>query len=129
MLADLSVVRGTYVAGEIIGMTPHMHTLGTRLSAMLTRADGSAQCMIDVPEWDFEWQLDYGYATPELYGPDDMLTVSCEYDNSPANQPYLNGEQLPPRDVTWGEGSLDEMCLNYVWFRYPREDFLAANMQ
>jgi hypothetical protein len=57
---------------------------------------------------------------------EDTLTVRCEYDNSPANQSLLNGQRIQPRDVTWGEGSLAEMCLNYVWFRFNRADFLAA---
>ena len=125
-LSRLSSVNGRYLAGEIIGMTPHMHTLGTRLSSTLTRTDGSESCMIDVPNWDFEWQLDYAYAKPDTYAADDTLIVRCEYDNSPANQPFLNGERIQPRDVTWGEGSLAEMCLNYVWFRFERDAFLAA---
>ena len=40
--------------------------------------------------------------------------ATCAYDNSAANQPVINGEHVEPRDVTWGEGTLDEMCLLYV---------------
>ncbi len=128
-LSRLSSVNGRFLAGEIIGMTPHMHTLGTRLSSTLTRTNGSESCMIDVPNWDFEWQFDYSYATPTTYGANDTLSVRCEYDNSPAHQPMLNGERIQPRNVTWGEGSLAEMCLNYVWFRYDRDAFVAARQQ
>jgi Copper type II ascorbate-dependent monooxygenase, C-terminal domain len=124
-MSQLSTVDGAYVQGEIVGMTPHMHMLGTRLSATLLRAGGD-ECMIDVPDWDFEWQLDYAYAEPTSYDRADELTVRCEYDNSAANQPLIDGLPIAPRDVTWGEGSLDEMCLNYVWFRYERSAFLAA---
>lgn len=125
-MSQLSTVNAKYVPGEIIGMTPHMHTLGSRLSAMLTRPDGTTQCMIDVPKWNFEWQLDYSYAKTETYAAEDMLSVRCEYDNTAEHQPVLNGQRIQPRDVTWGEGSLDEMCLNYVWFRYDRAAFLTA---
>lgn len=126
LMTQLSLVNGRFIYGEIIGMTPHMHTLGTRLSARMNRADGSTQCLIDVPVWDFEWQLDYSYAQPELFAPEDSITVTCEYDNSAENQPVLDGERLAPRNVGFGEGSLDEMCLNYVWFRYDRSSFLGA---
>lgn len=119
-------IGGTYVQGEIIGMTPHMHNLGTRLSSQIIRADGTTDCMVDVPNWSFEWQLDYLFGTPVSYGPGDTLTVRCEYDNSPENQAVINGQQVTPRNVTWGEGSLDEMCLNYVWVRYPRQAFFDA---
>jgi hypothetical protein len=119
-------VGGTYIAGEIIGMTPHMHSLGTRLSSEIVRADGTRECMVDVPNWSFEWQLDYLFRAPVTYGTGDRLTIKCEYDNSPENQPVINGEQVTPRNITWGEGSLDEMCLNYVWVRYPRQAFFDA---
>jgi hypothetical protein len=119
-------VGGTYIAGEIIGMTPHMHSLGTRLSSEIVRADGTRSCMVDVPNWSFEWQLDYLFNTPVTYATGDRLTIKCEYDNSPENQPVINGEQVTPRNITWGEGSLDEMCLNYVWVRYPRQAFFDA---
>jgi len=42
------------------------------------------------------------------------LRLTCRYDNSPDNQPIVNGEQVAPRDVRWGEGTLDEMCLLYM---------------
>lgn len=124
---ELSAVGGSFMAGEIVGMTPHMHNLGIKLDVKLTRPDGTEECLVNVDEWAFEWQFDYMYR-PDAYvavGPDDVLTVTCMYDNSPEHQPVINGEQLQPRYVTWGEGSLDEMCLNYVWFRYPREAYFA----
>lgn len=121
-----SSVSGTYVQGEIVGMTPHMHMFGTNIRERILRADGSEECMVQVPNWDFEWQLDYPFVEPAQYGPDDRLVLECTYDNSSVNQPTLNGKRITPQDVTWGEGSFDEMCLNYVWFRYPRDAFLAA---
>ena len=50
------------------------------------------------------------------------LIVRCEYDNSPANQPFLNGERIQPRDATWGEGSArrDVPELRLVPLRAPR---------
>lgn len=124
-MSRLSAVNGNYVPGEIIGMTPHMHGLGTRLSVKLNDGHEDA-CMVDVPNWDFEWQLDYSFTEPHAYEPEQMLTVRCEYDNGPDNQPILDGMRIAPRDVGWGEGTLDEMCLNYVWLRFERSAFAAA---
>lgn len=39
------------------------------------------------------------------------MRVTCRYDNSAAKQPIVNGKQLPPHYVVWGEGTGDEMCL------------------
>jgi hypothetical protein len=107
-------------------MTPHAHQLASRMSATLVRADGSTECMIDVPDWDFHWQLDYMYTEGLAFGPDDQLNVQCEFDNTPENQTVIDGVRLEPREVTWGERSVDEMCLHYIWMRYDRVAFLAA---
>ena len=32
----------------------------------------------------------------------------------PANQPIVNGEQIEPNNVEWGDGTLDEMYLLYT---------------
>jgi len=116
----------TYVQGEIIGMTPHMHNLGTKISATLRRATGASECLVNVPAWAFEWQLDYLFAAPLAYASGDQVQLSCTFDNSAEHQPVVLGQRVEPRNVSWGEGSLDEMCLTHVWFRYPREAFLAA---
>jgi hypothetical protein len=87
---------GTIPSGfELIGMFPHMHGLGT--SIQLERADGS--CLIDVPEWDYHWQLTYFLDSSQTLGLTDELRVRCGFDTRGVNQ-----------SVTWGEGSLDEMC-------------------
>ncbi|HMJ12031.1 MAG TPA: hypothetical protein VK524_11490 [Polyangiaceae bacterium] len=119
-------VGGTFIRGEIIGQSPHMHALGTRLTVTKRDAAGSSACLVDVPRWDFEWQMDYLYAPSSFvsYEPGDTLTVRCEYDNTPGNQPVVGGSRLEPRNVTWGEGTHDEMCLNYVWMRHARADYL-----
>jgi hypothetical protein len=129
-LASMSLIgpRSTFVPGEIIGQTPHMHQIGTRLHVTRTDAAGTDSCMVDVPRWNFEWQMDYFYdpAAAVPFAQTDSLTVECDYDNSPGNQPVLNGQKLQPRQITWGEGSFDEMCLNYVWLRYDRDAYLSA---
>lgn len=114
--------------GEIVGMTPHMHMLGSRFSVTLKRAGGEDSCLVDIPRWDFEWQLDYLYPSSAriAYEPGDTITLRCQYDNSPENQAIVDGERRVSRNVTWGEGTFDEMCLNYVWLRYSRESYLAA---
>ena len=97
-------------------VTGHMHLLGKRLKVEVIRADGAEECALELPEWDFEWQQAYQLPDDDriTLAPGDGLRLSCTYDNSAENQPVVNGEQQEPRDVTWGEGSLDEMCLTYL---------------
>ncbi len=94
----------------------HEHLLGKKGRVEIVRAGGApATCLLDVPRWDFHWQRSYRLATPVVFNPGDQLKVSCEWDNSPANQPVVNGAQQAPRDVNWGEGTGDEMCLGVVY--------------
>jgi len=99
-----------------IGVIPHMHTLGKSLNVTLERWNGDTECLADVPDWDFNWQQYFAYDESDFIrgGLGDTLKLECVFDNSPENQPVVNGVQQTPVDVTWGEGTLDEMCLNYV---------------
>ena len=103
---------------RLIGVTPHMHTLGTKIGAELLRQDADpsdAECLVDIPSWDFNWQQSYMFADGEEVDVKrgDRWRLTCVYDNTAGNQPTVNGEKLEPRMVTWGEGTLDEMCLTY----------------
>jgi hypothetical protein len=102
-----------WVISEVAG---HMHLLGRSIKMEKVRADGSTECLLDIPDWDFNWQTFYRLPEDQWMrvAPGESLQMTCVYDNSPENQPVVNGERLDPRDVRWGEGTLDEMCLTYV---------------
>ena len=106
---------------EIVAVTPHMHVLGKSISVEVERVDGSNTCLVDIPDWDFNWQQAFTFRPGEsvLLYPGDSVKLTCVYDNSAGNQPTVNGEQLEPRDVGWGEGTLDEMCLNFMTIKKP----------
>lgn len=109
------------VGARIIGASPHMHTLGVSIRSEIDHADGETSCVVDIPSWDFNWQQFYQFK-PEAFvtiAPGDVQQLTCVYNNSAANQPVVNGEQIEPRDVRWGEGTLDEMCLNYLVLDAP----------
>lgn len=89
----------------------HMHTLGTRATASIVRADGSRECLLQIDDWNFHWQGSYGLRTPPTFQRGDQLRVECHWDNTVANQPIVGGQPRTPTDVYWGEGTGDEMCL------------------
>lgn len=92
----------------------HMHMLGTSIKMELLRSDGSSQCLLDIPHWDFHWQGSYQFEQPVAVKAGDQVKITCVWDNSPENQPIVDGKRQEPRTVTWGDGSLDEMCLGYL---------------
>jgi hypothetical protein len=104
---------------EIIGVSPHAHMIAKRLTAKLDRG-GEELCLTDVPDWNFEWQLDYIFKEPLPLQVGDVVRVTCDYDNTPSNQPTVDGvKRQTPITVVPGEGSTDEMCLHYIWLRRP----------
>ena len=56
-----------------------------------------------------------------------MLHLECDYDNTAAHQPTVNGMKHPVQIVTFGENTLNEMCEHYLWLRFKFADFQAAN--
>ena len=110
-------------SGIIVGGSPHMHLLGTRFEASVERADGESICLFSMPEYDFYWQRLYMFdpsAWVEVQV-GDVHHMDCVFDNSVANQPVVNGEQISPRDVQWGGDTLDEMCIDLLIMLVPRE--------
>lgn len=92
----------------------HMHTLGSGFRLDLIRKDGSRERLLEIPRWDFNWQGAYDLIDPVRLEAGDRVEMTCVWDNSPENQPLVGGVKQQPRDVTWGEGTLDEMCLGGV---------------
>ncbi len=93
----------------------HMHLLGEKATLSLQHKDGSRSCLLNIPSWDFHWQGSYVFKDLVSAQPSDSLNIECHFNNSEAHQPMEHGEMKAPRDVNWGEGTEDEMCLGFVY--------------
>jgi hypothetical protein len=106
---------------EIIGISPHMHYLGQTFKETL-HTGGKDVCLVNIPDWDQNWQLDY-FFEPADYIPiarGDSLTQECVFSNRAQDQGFdPDGNQFTPMYTTFGEDTRQEMCLGYIWFRYP----------
>ena len=92
----------------------HMHQLGSSGTLSIERADGTSECLVDIPKYDFAWQETYMFRRRKIMYPGDQLRGECHWDNSPGNQPVVDGKRLTPEDRSWGDSSFDEMCLGNV---------------
>jgi hypothetical protein len=96
-------------------VAPHMHRHGLSEQIDVLRADGTQVPLLDVPRWDFDWQRTYVFAQPIHVAPGDRLRIRCTWDNTEATQSLEDGTAAPIRDLTWGEGSGDEMCASMMY--------------
>ncbi len=98
---------------RLLGITPHMHLLGRTMEVTATAPDGTKTCLVSVPDWDFHWQATYRYAAPIELRAGSRIDLLATYDNSTANPENPNS---PPKDVSWGERTVDEMCIAFLSF-------------
>jgi mono/diheme cytochrome c family protein len=114
----------------------HMHYVGTDMRIAIERSQAGAEpdseCLLQTPDWDFNWQRGYLYDIPIEDAPSmkagDVLNLRCTYDNSMQNrfvsEALLEQGLSAPRDVFLGEETLDEMCLGIFGVARKVSDFL-----
>lgn len=90
----------------LVGIVPHMHLLGRSMRVTATLPDGETKTLIDIPNWDYDWQEEYLYERPFRLPAGTKLEVDAVYDNSEKNP---SNPSSPPKRVTWGDETLDEM--------------------
>ena len=92
------------VDAELRWMSPHMHLRGKNMQYKLVFPDGREQIILNVPRYDFNWQLGYDLADPIKVPKGTKLVVSAHYDNSVNNKfnPDPNGT-VYIGNMTWEE--------------------------
>ncbi|MFO0937347.1 MAG: redoxin family protein [Gemmataceae bacterium] len=99
----------------VIGFLPHMHLRGVAARYEIAAPNGKATTLLDVPHYDFNWQLHYKLAEPIVVPKDSKFTFTAWYDNSEKNPYNPDSKKL----VRWGQQTTDEMCLGYVEYIVP----------
>lgn len=100
---------------KVMSLMPHMHVRGKACRYDLIRSDGSRSTMLDVPRYDFNWQLAYDYREPVTVEKGSKIEFAAWYDNSPNNP----NNPDPKKTVRWGLQTYDEMHLGYLEYYVP----------
>jgi hypothetical protein len=90
---------------ELVEFMPHMHVRGKSMTYHLVYPDGRDQIVLNVPRYDFNWQLLYHPARPLRVPKGTRMYVEAYYDNSRANRFNPN----PERTVHLGRMTWEEM--------------------
>ena len=91
---------------------PHMHFRGKSMKATAFYPDGEVEELIDIPRYEYAWQLSYTWREPKFLPEGTRLFVEGAFDNSAENK--MNPD--PSRAVPWGQMSEDEMFFGaFTW--------------
>ena len=93
------------------------------MNVQATPPSSASQCLINIDDWDFNWQGMYRYKNPIAVMPLTKLALEAHYDNSTDN---LRNPNSPPRAVSWGEQTTDEMCIAFIVFTLDSENLATT---
>ena len=88
---------------ELVFMMAHMHFRGKDTTWTLEYPDGTKQVVLDIPRYDFNWQL--GYNTTIKVPKGTKLRIDAHFDNSVNNK--FNPD--PTKTVYYGQMTWEEM--------------------
>jgi len=103
-------------------LTPHMHFRGRWMRFDARLPDGSAQPLLSVPRYDFNWQRQYTLEEPLTLPAGTTIEVTAAFDNSARNP--ANPDPTVP--VRFGEQSFEEMLIGYFLYRELPDATVAA---
>ena len=102
----------------ILGFLPHMHVRGSAFRYEITKPGEAKATVLDIPRYDFNWQLYYRLAEPMAVKKGTVIDATGWFDNSKNNPANPD----PSIDVVWGPQTFDEMMLGYVEYIVTPEE-------
>lgn len=97
-------------------LNPHMHYRGRSFTYEAIYPDGGREILLDVPQYDFNWQSAYVFDRPKELPAGTVLECTAVFDNSADNP--LNPD--PSSIVTYGPLTTDEMMNGTYQVIVPR---------
>jgi Leucine-rich repeat (LRR) protein len=97
---------------ELLTLMPHMHLRGKDFRYTATYPDGRKEILLNVPNYDFNWQHLYLFAKPLPLPKGTTVECVAHFDNSAANPANPD----PSKTVRWGDQTWEEMMIG--WYSY-----------
>ena len=99
----------------VTNLLAHMHVRGKAFRYELIHPDGREELLLDIPRYDFNWQLRYDFKEPKVFPRGSSLRITATYDNSAGNRANPD----PSKTVRWGQQTYDEMMIGYFEYFVP----------
>ena len=111
-----SKVRWLPEDGHLLAVMPHMHLRGKSFR-LYSRHEDRETVLLDVPNYDFNWQHRYEFVEPRPLSEIDELKFRVTFDNSSSNP--VNPD--PTEFVSWGDQTWEEMAVAFFEVTVPRK--------
>lgn len=108
----------------LVNLTPHMHLRGKDFKYEAEYPDGTREVLLDVPAYDFNWQIRYMYQEPKLMPKGTRLHCVAHFDNSADNPANPD----PTKTVTFGDQTWEEMMFGFYTSIDPKQDLTAGGV-
>lgn len=95
---------------KLVSLMPHMHLRGKDFQYRAVYPTGETQVLLNVPHYDFNWQLSYVLKDELLLPKNTRIECTAHHDNSSNNS--FNPD--PTKEVRWGDQTFEEMMIG--WF-------------
>ncbi len=105
-------VRSSFEFGadtKVTMLAPHMHLRGKDFQFTAVYPTGERQVLLNVPKYDFAWQLLYTPAQELIMPKGSRIECVAHYDNSPNNP----NNPDPKAEVRYGDQSWEEMMFGF----------------
>ncbi|MDB5386655.1 MAG: thiol-disulfide isomerase-like thioredoxin [Planctomycetaceae bacterium] len=103
----------------LLGLFTHMHVRGKDATFFAERPDKSRETLLQIPNYNFEWQLGYEIEPGKKQFPKGTrIEAIAHYDNSAFN-PYNPDSK---RTVPWGQQTYDEMFNGFLFYVDNNQD-------
>lgn len=94
---------------RLLLLMPHMHTRGAAAAVFLQHPDGRSETLLNVTNYDFNWQVAYEFAEPMLVTRGTKIIIQHQYDNTAKNPRNPD----PTAVLFYGAKTSDEMMANF----------------
>lgn len=100
---------------ELFAMMPHMHLRGKDFQFHIQYPDGRKALLLDVPGYDFNWQLGYELKKPLMLPKGTRIECIAHFDNSKNNRFNPDSE----KEIGWGDQTFEEMMMGFFLYKVP----------
>ena len=96
-------------------MMPHMHLRGKDFRFLIHFPDGRETMILDVPRFDFNWQLGYELKQALKLPKGTRIECIAHFDNSKNNK--FNPDS--GKEISWGDQTFEEMMIGFFLYKIP----------